>query len=38
VTLTGKVPDSTQVERATQVARGIDGVKSVDNQLTVGTG
>ena len=38
VTLTGKVPDPTQVERATQVARGIDGVKSVDNKLTVGAG
>lgn len=36
VTLTGKVPDQAQVERATQVARGIEGVKDVDNKLTVG--
>jgi hyperosmotically inducible protein len=36
VTLTGKVPDPAQVERATQIARGIDGVKGVDNKLTVG--
>jgi hyperosmotically inducible protein len=37
VTLTGKVPDQSQVDRATQVARGIEGVKDVDNRLTVGT-
>jgi len=36
VTLTGKVPDQSQVERATQVARGIDGVKAVENRLSVG--
>jgi hyperosmotically inducible protein len=36
VTLSGKVPDQTQVERATQIARGIEGVKGVDNKLTVG--
>jgi osmotically-inducible protein OsmY len=36
VTLTGRVPDQSQVERATQVATAIDGVKAVDNRLTVG--
>jgi hyperosmotically inducible protein len=37
VTLSGKVPDQSQVEKATQVARGIEGVKTVENQLTVGS-
>jgi hypothetical protein len=27
------VPEPAQVEQATQVARGIEGVKAVDNQL-----
>ena len=36
VTLTGNVPEPAQVERATQVARGIEGVKAVDNQLRPG--
>ena len=36
VTLTGNVPEPAQVERATQVARGIEGVKAVDNQLRAG--
>jgi hyperosmotically inducible protein len=36
VTLSGNVPEPAQVERATQVARGIDGVKAVNNQLKVG--
>src|SRR5262245_56299432 len=27
VTLSGKVPDRTQIEKATQVARGVEGVK-----------
>jgi hyperosmotically inducible protein len=36
VTLSGNVPEPAQVERATQVARGIEGVKAVDNQLKVG--
>ena len=36
VTLTGRVPDQSQVERATQVATAIEGVKAVDNRLTVG--
>lgn len=38
VTLSGNVPEQAQVERATQVARGIEGVKNVDNQLRVGAG
>ena len=36
VTLSGKVPDPAQIERAMQVARAVEGVKSVDNKLTVG--
>jgi hyperosmotically inducible protein len=36
VTLSGNVPEPAQVDRATQVARGIEGVKAVDNQLRVG--
>lgn len=36
VILTGNVPEPAQVEKATQVARGIEGVKAVDNQLKVG--
>jgi hypothetical protein len=36
VILSGNVPEQAQVERATQVARRIDGVKNVDNQLRVG--
>ncbi len=36
VTLTGKVPDPSQAERAIQVARGVEGVKAVENKLTVG--
>jgi hyperosmotically inducible periplasmic protein len=35
VVLKGKAPDSAAVERATAIARGTDGVVSVDNQLTV---
>jgi osmotically-inducible protein OsmY len=35
VLLKGKAPDSAAVERATAIARGTDGVVSVDNQLTV---
>lgn len=37
VILTGRVPDQTQVERATQIASRVEGVKEVDNKLTVGT-
>jgi hyperosmotically inducible protein len=36
VTLTGRVPDQSQAERAVQVARGIEGVKAVDSKLSVG--
>ena len=36
VTLSGNVPEPAQVERATQVARDIEGVKGVDNRLRVG--
>lgn len=36
VTLEGRLPDQAQIERAAKIARGIDGVKSVDNRLTVG--
>jgi hyperosmotically inducible protein len=36
VTLTGRVADSAQVERAAQVARGVDGVTTVQNRLTAG--
>jgi hypothetical protein len=37
VTLTGSVANAAQKSRAEQVAKGIEGVKSVRNQLTVGT-
>jgi hyperosmotically inducible protein len=36
VTLTGRVPDQSQVDRAAQVAREVDGVTTVQNKLTVG--
>ena len=35
VVLKGEPPDSAAVQRATAIARGADGVVSVDNQLTV---
>jgi hyperosmotically inducible protein len=34
VILTGKVGDTTQVQRAAEIAQGVEGVKSVDNRLT----
>lgn len=37
VTLSGKVPDPGQVDRAAQVAGSIEGVKGVDNKLTAGS-
>ncbi|MEZ0604266.1 BON domain-containing protein [Paraburkholderia sp. IW21] len=37
VTLTGSVPDGAQIPQAEEVAKGIAGVKSVTNKLTVGT-
>jgi hyperosmotically inducible periplasmic protein len=36
VTLKGEVPSKTMIDRAVQVARGIDGVKDVDNRLNTG--
>lgn len=38
VTLSGAVDSPTKVDRATQVAQAIHGVKSVDNRLTVKQG
>ena len=35
VTLTGSVPDQGQVDKAGEVAKGVDGVTSVSNKLTV---
>ena len=35
VTLTGAVDSSQSLDRATQVAQAVDGVKSVDNRLNV---
>lgn len=35
VALTGSAPDSAAKDRATKLAQAVDGVKSVDNQLTV---
>jgi hyperosmotically inducible protein len=35
VTLTGSVDNSQKVQKAAQVAQAIDGVKSVNNQLSV---
>lgn len=37
VTLSGQVASQTEVDRALRVARGVDGVKSVENRLTVGS-
>lgn len=36
VTLKGEVPNQGQIDRAMQVTKGIEGVKEVDNRLTVG--
>ena len=35
VTLSGRLPDATQATRAVEIARTIEGVKSVENRLTV---
>lgn len=37
VTLTGRVASQAEAARALQVARAVEGVKSVDNKLTVGS-
>lgn len=37
VTLTGSVPDGDQIAQAAEVAKGVAGVKSVSNKLTIGT-
>jgi osmotically-inducible protein OsmY len=35
VSLTGSVPDESQIEKAGDVAKGVDGVTSVSNKLSV---
>jgi hyperosmotically inducible protein len=37
VTLTGTVPDGAQIPQAEEIAKGVAGVKSVNNKLTLGT-
>lgn len=37
VTLTGSVPDGAQIPQAEEVAKGVAGVTSVSNKLTIGT-
>lgn len=37
VTLSGRLPDAAQIERAVTAARAVDGVRNVDNRLAVGT-
>jgi osmotically-inducible protein OsmY len=37
VTLTGTVPDGSQISQAEEVAKGVAGVKSVSNKITLGT-
>lgn len=37
VTLSGRVSNESEAQRAIQVARGIEGVKSVDSRLSVGS-
>jgi hyperosmotically inducible protein len=36
VVLKGEVPSKTMIDRALQVARGVEGVRDIDNQLTTG--
>ena len=38
VTLRGRVENRTQAERAVEVARGVEGVQRVDNQLSTNAG
>ncbi|HSD44678.1 MAG TPA: BON domain-containing protein [Burkholderiales bacterium] len=37
VTLSGRVANQTEADRALQVARSVDGVKSVDSKLSLGS-
>jgi hyperosmotically inducible periplasmic protein len=37
VTLTGTVPEGGQIQQASDVAKGVAGVKSVTNKITLGT-
>jgi hyperosmotically inducible periplasmic protein len=37
VTLTGTVPEGGQIQQAEEVAKGVAGVKSVSNKITLGT-
>ncbi|NYH17051.1 osmotically-inducible protein OsmY [Paraburkholderia bryophila] len=37
VTLTGSVPNGAQIPQAEEVAKGVAGVKSVNNKITIGT-
>ena len=37
VTLTGTVPDGAQISQAEEIAKGVAGVKSVNNKITLGT-
>ncbi|MGF6774201.1 hyperosmotically inducible protein [Paraburkholderia sp. GAS199] len=37
VVITGSVPDGAQIPQAEEVAKGVPGVKSVSNKLTIGT-
>jgi osmotically-inducible protein OsmY len=37
VVLTGTVPDGAQIGQAEEVAKGVPGVKSVSNKITLGT-
>ena len=38
VTLSGPAPTATARERASEIARGVKGVTSVNNQLTIKSG
>lgn len=38
VTLSGAVSSQAQIDKALEIARGVEGVKNVDNKLTVKTG
>ena len=38
VTLSGPAPSATARERASEIARGVKGVSSVNNQLTIKSG